>query len=738
MSKKTEKFVNAITDVMRSKKIIKDGIKESDLTRRIEFAKKSNAADFSEALLSLIKSGVVTEHGGRLYPAASGYPAVTYAEPEKETYSPPKTRHYGVIKAQIDGINGTYGFAVSCDDNATRYFIPGKFLGGAMPGDLVLMKILPPRDITRPEGEIKEVIKESDNLLTGTVENFGGYAYIRPDCMPNEKMSVVEITDGEVYEGDKVGFKISRRGRRHSDHEAVVTEIFGDSECAESSAFAAVKLNGIEIEFPEDVLKEAEAVSAIGIPEEEKLRRLDLRKRVIFTIDGEDTKDIDDAISVRKTDNGYELGVHIADVSFYVKPDSALDKDAFNRGTSVYFADKVIPMLPKALSNGICSLNPNEDRLAFSCLMRITADGKLGLFKFSKSVIRSRVKGVYSEINKIINAKQNNTEIPLELRQKYDGLTDTIMLAQELAEILTANRLKRGAPEIISSEGKYICDEDGVCIDVKRREQGLSELLIEEFMLMANTAAARLARERDVPFVYRVHDKPPADKIKELWAFLIKVGINPPKIGEGEIPKPKHLAKIIASQKGKPLALAVNMMVLRSMAKAKYADVPLGHYGLSLDDYAHFTSPIRRYPDLAIHRILTDLCYNKLPEDKIAKRYRNYVNAASKRSSEAEISAMKTERTAEDFYAAEFMLQNVGNTYEATVTGVMRGGFFVQLQNTVEGFVSIDSMPERGYDYDGMISLSKNGKAVVTVGDVVEVQCVKADVASARIDFILY
>lgn len=670
--------------------------------------RKPDAAAFARAIAEMKKGGIIFEdkHGIKLSSAT------------------------GMFRAKVSRLNKTFGF-LECEDG-TEVFVPGKFLMGTLPGDIVMARYLPQRGES-PEGEVVSVIEEGFAEFTGTIEKEGKTILIRPDSLAKEPM-IVSVLDVPVRVGDKVLAEIDRRGTRHADHRARVTAIFGDSKKATTSADAILYSNGIEVEFPACVIDEAKTAEHKGIPSVEFERRLDLRDEIIFTIDGADTKDIDDAISVAKTEDGWDLGVHIADVSFYVKAGSELDKDAMLRGTSVYFANRVVPMLPKELSNGICSLNPNEDRLAFSCLMKLDNDGKLVSYKFSKSVICSRVKGVYSEVNVILDCFKSGTDIPADLEEKYNGLTDTIRLMDELAAVLTANKLNRGAPQIETSECKIIVDENDVCIDVKKRERGRSEMIIEEFMLMANTSAARLAKESSVPFVYRVHEDPAPEKVSELVDVLSRFGVPVPKFTSA---KPKHLAEILEKTKGMPIAAAINNMVLRSMAKAKYADEPLGHFGLVLDDYAHFTSPIRRYPDLAIHRILTDLCYNKQNVKYMQKRYAGFAKEAAQHSSEAEIAAMRVERECDDCYLAEYMTNHIGEAFEGMVSSVQEFGFFVELPNTIEGLVRVDSLAHGPYDYDGHFTLTKDGKPAYRVGDTVKVICIGANVSAGQVDFVV-
>lgn len=679
-------------------------VPEKALYGKVKGKKVSNA-DFRRAAASLCESGdiLLTKQGYILCKA------------------------HDMFKADVARINRTFGFVRRQD--GVEIFVPGKYLKGSMPGDTVICRLIPSRGES-PEAEVCAVAKEGFSEFTGTLVSENNSYFVRPDSFCRDLIAV-SGKDVSVKEGDKVLAVISKRGERHADHRCRISAVFGNSDRAYSSALAVLYMNDVEVEFPIAVQDEARHISGMKITDKDIYSRLDLRDEMIFTIDGADTKDIDDAISVSRTENGYALGVHIADVSHYVKRDSELDKDAFLRGTSIYYANKVIPMLPKELSNGICSLNPNEDRLAFSCLMELDSEGKCIKHKFSKTVIRSRVKGVYSEVNKILENREN---IPDELSEKYDGLVDTIFLMQELAEILTANKLKRGAPQIETPECKLDINENEVCVNVSRRERGKAELIIEEFMLMANESAARTARENEIPFVYRVHEDPAVEKIRDLIEVTDRLGVPHPQFSSV---KPVHLAEILNSVKDSDLSPVINNMVLRSMAKAKYADEPMGHFGLVLKDYAHFTSPIRRYPDLAIHRILTELCYEKTPAAMVAKKYGRFANAASLQSSECELTAMRVERECEDCYIAEYMTAHLGEEFEGMISSVTDYGMYVELPNTVEGLVKIETLPDGTYDFDGHFSITRNGETIYSVGQHVRVKCVKADPASGNIDFVI-
>jgi ribonuclease R len=528
-------------------------------------------------------------------------------------------------------------------------------------------------------------------------------------------------------DGDKVLAEIYSRGKKHIDHVVKITFNFGTSEKASSCAKAVLIDNGINEYFPNAVLDEAKHIEHLGIQPHDYNNREDFRSIPIFTIDGADTKDIDDAISISKHKDGYTLGVHIADVSHYVKPLSELDKEALNRGTSVYYANRVVPMLPKELSNGICSLNPQEDRLAFSSVMEISLEGELKSYQFKKSVIRSRVKGVYSEVNQILDNTASD-----EIKQKYQEVYESIFTMNELADILIANRKARGCPEIDTAESKLLIDDTDTCVDVVPRTRGKSEMIIEEFMLLANQSSANLARTMAIPFVYRVHEVPPIEKVERLKECLLRLNVDYPQFSDI---KPSHMAEILNSAKGTDKYELINMLVLRSMAKAKYDKSPIGHFGLALKDYAHFTSPIRRYPDLAIHRILSDVVQG-YDQKFLTKRYESFVQNASEQSSKMELTAMNVERTCEDCYKAEYMKSHLGETFEGTISSVTDFGFYVELPNTVEGLVHIDSIPDDIYESDGMFSIvGKLTHKTFTAGDKVRVICVKADVNSGNVDF---
>ena len=593
---------------------------------------------------------------------------------------------------------------VMLEDGTSDIFIPGRFTRGAMPGNKVLVEKF---EHPRVEGMLKFV----------------------PDDCPAISMRMMRDCEGGAKDGDKVAVEILQRGNRQEDHRVGVAMRFGSSDEAKRCAKALLYAQDIRSRFPDKVREEAKKLENAEVTEADCEGRMDLRALPIFTIDSAETKDIDDAISLTKTpEGGFELGVHIADVSHYVKPGSELDNEAFSRATSVYYADQVVPMLPKQLSNGICSLNEGVLRLAFSCLMRLDKDGNLTDYRFVKSVIRSRVKGVYSEINALLAGSADD-----ELKGKYHEVLAQLPAMKELYGHRARLRKERGCMDIESGEVKLILDENGHCIDVKKRTSGESEAMIEEFMLLANQCAAHFARVKQIPFVYRVHEEPNAEKLERLHALLQACGIN--DHFAKEVPTPKELSAILEGVRGGPYEQIINTGMLRCMSKALYEEKPKGHYGLVLQDYAHFTSPIRRYPDLAIHRIMTAQLKGT-DKDTMILRYTDFAERASKQASEREVIAMQIERKAEDCYKAEYARRHLGESYEGRISGVTQRGLFIELENGVEGFVPASSLTPSGTMLTEGVRLSDpvSGRNW-SLGDTMMITIVRSDVNLGKIDF---
>ena len=551
-----------------------------------------------------------------------------------------------------------FGFA-SRDDGEGDIFIPGRALHGAMPNDKINVKLFDhPRVEGSSEGEVVEVTVPN-NRFAGTVcLSEDGRMAVEPDGCRDVKFLLAKQGSEGVHLGDKVGFLITHRGNRHSDHRAAVVEKFGSSDYASECAKAILYGRSVRQEFPPEVLEEARAYDNATIDPAEAAKRLDLRGIPIFTIDSAETKDIDDAISLQKLDDGYELGVHIADVSHYVRPGSALNEEAFERATSIYYAD---------------------------------------------------------------------------LKTKYEAVLDQLPTMDELYRKRLVLRKARGAMDIESNEAKLVMDENGRCIDIVKRDRGTSECMIEEFMLLANQCAANAGRTNKAPFVYRVHEAPDAEKMEKLSATLLACGLN----AKFKNPSPTQLelAALLDETRGQPIQIPVHTGILRSMQKARYAPQPLGHYGLVLADYAHFTSPIRRYPDLAIHRILTEML-NGVSASQLQRDFNEFAQQASEKSSKQEVAAVRIERDVEDLYKAEYMHNHLGEVYTGTVAGITPRGVFVELDNTVEGFVPAAQLCKgEPQVIDGVSMLDPlTGKSWM-LGSSMKIRVAAADVALGRIDF---
>ena len=662
-----------------------------------------------EALDELVREAVVCQRQGVFFTVRSG-------------------RADKALLCKVVKLGKNFAF-VMLEDGTSDIFIPGRFTKGAMPGDDVLVeKFEHPRVEGSDEGAILAILTEKNDLV-GTVRRVEGRLRFVPDDCPAITMPLARDCEGGAKDGDKVAVEILNRGNRQEDHRVGVAMRFGSSDEAKRCAKALLYAKDIRTRFPDKVRDEAKKFEGAEVSEKDCEGRMDLRALPIFTIDSAETKDIDDAISLTRTsDGGFELGVHIADVSNYVKPGTELDNEAFSRATSVYYADQVVPMLPKALSNGICSLNENELRLAFSCLMRLDKEGNLTDYRFVKSIIRSRVKGVYSEINALLAGTAD-----AEIKAKYADVIDQLPAMKELYGHRARLRRERGCMDIESGEVKLILDENGRCIDVKKRTSGESESMIEEFMLLANQCAAHFARVKQIPFVYRVHEEPNAEKLERLHALLQACGIN--DHFAKDVPAPKELSAILEGVRGTPYEQIINTGMLRCMSKALYEEKPKGHYGLVLKDYAHFTSPIRRYPDLAIHRIMTDLL-SGTDKETMAIRYTDFAIQASKQSSEREVIAVQIERKAEDCYKAEYARRHLGECYEGTISGVTQRGLFIELDNGVEGFVPASSLTPSGTSLTEGVRLTDpaSGKTW-SLGDKMMITIVRADVNLGKIDF---
>lgn len=632
----------------------------------------------------------------------------------------------GVKRAVIVSLSKGFAFARP-EDGGEDLFIHADHLKSAFIGDTVVLNHLE-RSGKGLSADVEQITERASRLLTGTlVEGEEGLEFAPDDAirynLPLSRKSLPHLRPHVKAQAEIQQIPGTDRLT------ARVIKVYGNSDSAKICADAIIDQNGIRTEFPEEVLAEAEKIRKAKITEKDRKGRLDLRGLGICTIDGPDAKDLDDAISVSRTRLGYRLGVHIADVSHYVKAGSAIDLEARERGTSVYFADRVIPMLPEALSNGVCSLNAGEDKLTFSAIIELDKQGTILSFRFRKSIINSKVRGVYGEVNQLFNGTADKA-----LRKKYSPVIRSLHAARELAEILKARAKRSGTVELDSTESRFVLDGQGVCVDVQPRESGEAEQMIEQLMITANQAAAQLAKRANLPFVYRIHEQPAPERVESLADLVGALGLNPVSLRHSASVKTADFAAIMEQAEGTPAQKVISHQLLRTMAKARYDTQPVGHFGLALEDYCHFTSPIRRYPDTAIHRILSAY----LAKDKqIAAHYTEFAREAASNSSKCEVRAMAAERSAEDCYMAEYMRQHIGEEATGVISGVTMRGVFVELPNTVEGFVPITSFEGAHFEFDGMITQydATTGRKL-TIGQPLRVKAVAADVASGRIDFL--
>lgn len=629
------------------------------------------------------------------------------------------------VEATLVSLSKNFGFARP-DSGGDDIFIHGSALQGALVGDKIIVGDIR-QDDRGPSGRVRRIVEHKPAQTTGTVSITDEGIEFIPDNAIRYNLRMRERDLNGAKNGDKVMASLEQDYRGDWAY-ASVKKVFGSGRTARVCADAIVEQYGIPHVFPQEVLDEAERVGNEPVSDEEYAKRLDLRGEPIFTIDSKDAKDLDDAISVKRTDFGYTLGVHIADVSHYVKEGSAIDEEAINRGTSVYFADRVIPMLPEVLSNGACSLNAGTDKLAFSALIELDKEGHITKYDFKKTIINSKVRGVYSEVNEILDGTASE-----EILNKYAPVMESLMSAKELADILKANSAARGTMELDSGESKFILDENGICIDIMPRVSGEAEQLIEQMMVTANIAAAKFSLDHKLPFLYRVHGTPDPKRVEELVTLLQLVGVPCKEIVKPN-PETQDFAAILDRVRGLPCETLVSQRLLRTMEKARYSTEETGHFGLALSDYSHYTSPIRRYPDTSIHRVLSAFVEG-MPAEEVRRRYAQFCETSAAESSRNEIRALIAERDAEDCYMAEYMSQHIGEHFEGTVSGVTMRGVFVRLENSVEGFVSLDAFEGEDFVYDGLIT-QRSPKRELTIGTPLPIIVASAYVATGKVDFV--
>lgn len=630
----------------------------------------------------------------------------------------------------FSGTQRGFGFVI-LDGEEQDVFIPGDATRGALHGDKVMISIVSGQQTgRRREGAVVSIIERGSNEIIGTFEKSKNFGFVLPDNQKFGKDIFIpkEYTKGAVT-GHKVVVKLTNYGDATSNPEGRIKEILGHVNDPGVDILSVVRAYDLPTEFPENVMNVLDRIPE-EIDQEESAKRMDIRDVVTVTIDGEDAKDLDDAISISKEGDIYHLGVHIADVTHYVKEGSALDKEALKRGTSVYLVDRVIPMLPHKLSNGICSLNPGVDRLALSCLMDIDAKGTVIGHQIVETVIRSDRRMTYTNVAKIVDGTDE------EVRKEYEDLVPIFLLMQELAEVLRERRHKRGSINFDFPESKIIVDKLGKPIEIKPYERNRATKIIEEFMLIANETIAEDFFWQELPFVYRTHDNPDEEKIKKLAIFINNFGYSI-RLGKEDI-HPKELQKLLIRIEDTPEEALISRLTLRSMKQAKYTVANTGHFGLSAKYYCHFTSPIRRYPDLQIHRIIKENLHGKLGEKRIA-HYEKILYEVADHSSKTERRAEEAEREVEKMKKVEYMLEHIGETFEGVISGITNWGMYVELPNTVEGMIRVSEMHDDYYIYDEehYQLVGEHTKTIYKLGQKVTVEVVNADKIQRTIDFAL-
>jgi len=642
---------------------------------------------------------------------------------EKRRYMTPEQA--GAIRGTISANERGFAFLVPSDEKYKRdFFIPARYMHGALNKDEVYA--IPVSGGKEDDNaEVIAILSRGVTSLVGTFFMSGKHGYVRSDDKKFAKDVYIPLSECKNIEsGQKVLVEIT-------DYSSVgeprgkISEILHAENGFLLQELSLIRAHSLYESFPADVEESAKKAAERKIDKKEIARRKDFRDKLIITVDGEDTRDIDDAISVEPCGKGYLLGVHIADVSEYVTPGSPLDKEAFKRGTSVYFPDRVLPMLPKELSNGICSLNEGEDRLTLSCIMKIDGKGKITDGKIVKSVIRSAHRMTYTDIDKIYNGDE-------ETRKKYPDLVDFVNSAITLTKILTEARTKKGCVELEVNEAHITVNEKGE-IEIPDCERLISNDMIEQFMVLANETTAKYMFNLSAPYVYRVHEKPSEDKAEGFKEFLHGLGIKA-KFDSADV-KPADFQKILLSIKDEAVYKVVNQVMLRSMMKAKYSPINIGHFGLASDCYCHFTSPIRRYPDLCVHRIIKSVLDGEYAN--LADKYTEFVSRAADQSSRTEKNALEAEREVEDLYCVEYMHGKIGEEYDAVISGVTSGAIFAELKNAIEGVIGIEFLPKDDYEYFPEKYALVGKKHSFKIGDEIKIVVAGCNFDSRKVEFSL-
>ena len=633
--------------------------------------------------------------------------------------------HYGCLTGVFQATERGYGFVTpETPDENGDVFIPPYATGKAWQGDRVLVHLTDSPRGHKREGEVMRILSLCTDEVTGTVMQRGKTLFVRPASKKYPDLIIPKNRTLDARSGDRVAVKVMFRGDGRLSAQGAITQIFGRNGTMEASIAAILHENGITVPFPDEVLRQADACGDTVDPAE-AARRMDLREKLIFTIDGDDARDFDDAVSLEPMENGHMLlGVHIADVSHYVTPGSPLDDEAYRRGTSVYYPGHVVPMLPVALSNGICSLNPDVDRLAFSAFLEVDKDGRCHKSQFAKTVIRSKARMTYRKMNEIFDGNE-------ERRAEYAFLTETADRMHALSQAMRRRRMERGALDLDLPEAEILTDESGEPVEVSFRARGDAEKMIEEFMLAANEAVAAYMTHRNNPTVYRVHESPDPEKLRVFAQFARPFGY---RVDASKPSDTAQLQAVLDGAKDDPRQRALPTLLLRSLARARYDAECLGHYGLQAKEYLHFTSPIRRYPDLVAHRML----FKAISGQQYTKSDWVFCEEAASQSTTREFAADTAERDIDKLYLAAYMEQFIGQDFDGEVSGVTSFGLFVSLKNAVEGLIRVEDLPGDDYEFDDqkMMLIGRRSRVRYTMGTPMRVRLTAASRVTGLIDFI--
>ncbi|MBP2027544.1 ribonuclease R [Acetoanaerobium pronyense] len=649
---------------------------------------------------------------------------------KKEKYGVPEKMNMYVGRLSVHPRG--FGFLDIGVEGERDIFVPANGLNGAMHGDKVIArKVASETAQSRVEGEVIKIIERGTTEVVGRYEGSKNFGFVVSE---NKRITadvfIPKKDSMDAKTGHIVVCRITKFPQKGRNPEGKIIEILGKEGEKGVDVLSIIKQNGLPEEFPKKVLREAEDISD-SIDKNEIEKRLDLRSHNIYTIDGADAKDLDDAISIEKLENGnYKLGVHIADVSHYVREGQPLDKEAIKRGTSVYLVDTVIPMLPPKLSNGVCSLHPDVDRLTLSCIMEISPKGKVLDHQIVESVINSKARLIYEDVSDIL---ENDDK---EKAKEFSGVLDELRLSEELARILMERRFSRGAMDFDFPESKIIMDEAGNVVDIKKYDRRIANKIIEEFMLIANETVAEQFHWAQIPFVYRVHENPDPEKMQNLASFISAFGYS--LKGEIEDMHPKELQKLLEDIEGTKEELVISTIMLRSLKQARYSPQGTGHFGLAAKYYCHFTSPIRRYPDLQIHRIIKEYLKGKIVEQRL-ENLKVIVEKAAEQSSIREREADEAQRQIEDLRKAEYMVQHIGEEFEGIISSITSFGMFIELYNTIEGLIRLHDLSDDYYIYDekNLTLMGEHTKKTFKIGDRVKIKVDNVNLSMREINFTL-